>query len=125
MTRLRLVAAVAVLALVPAGAALGGKHATSTAKPKATLVATVADPFVISLTKGGKKVATLKAGRYTIVVKDSAADHDFHLFGPGLDKTTSVTGTGTTTWKVTLKKGAYTYQCDPHASFMKGSFTVK
>jgi plastocyanin len=35
-----------------------------------------------------------------------------------------VSGKGTTTWKVTLKKGTYKYVCDPHASFMKGSFTV-
>jgi plastocyanin len=31
---------------------------------------------------------------------------------------------GTKTWTVTLKAGKYTYVCDPHASFMKGSFTV-
>jgi plastocyanin len=53
-----------------------------------------------------------------------AADHNFHLKGPGLNKTTSVAGKGTFTWTVTLKKGTYTYVCDPHASFMKGSFKV-
>jgi plastocyanin len=57
-------------------------------------------------------------------VQDKASDHNFHLTGPGLNKTTSVSGKGTTTWKVTLKKGKYTYICDPHKSFMKGSFTV-
>ena len=66
----------------------------------------------------------LKAGAYTIVVQDKASDHDFHLTGPGVNKTTDVGDKGTFTWKVTLKKGTYTYVCDPHASFMKGSFTV-
>jgi plastocyanin len=89
-----------------------------------TLVASVSDPLNISLTQGGKKFTKLKAGAYTITVQDKAADHDFHLTGPGLNKTTSVSGKGTTTWKVTLKKGTYKFVCDPHKAFMKGSFTV-
>ena len=32
--------------------------------------------------------------------------------------------TGSKTWKLTLKKGTYKYVCDPHKSFMKGSFKV-
>jgi plastocyanin len=92
------------------------------ATPK--LTASVSDPVNISLKSGAKKVTTLKAGKYTIVVKDNAADHNFHLTGPGVAKTTSVAGKGTFTWTVTLKKGTYKYVCDPHASFMKGSFSV-
>jgi plastocyanin len=92
------------------------------ATPK--LSALVADPVKISLTSRGKKVTKLKAGSYTIVVKDTASDHDFHLTGPGVNKSTTVGGKGTFTWKVTLKKGTYKFVCDPHASFMKGSFTV-
>jgi len=103
-------------------AALGAAAAASAAPP--TLVGSVSDPLNISLTQNGKKVTHLKAGTYTIVVKDTASDHDFHLTGPGVDKTTTVGGKGTFRWKVTLKKGTYTYVCDPHASFMKGSFTV-
>lgn len=113
---MKLVLAVAALAAaltVPAASAGGS-----------TLNGTVGPGFTITLTQGGKKVTALKAGSYTIVVADKASSHDFHLKGPGLDKTTSVGGTGTTTWKVTLKKGSYTYQCDPHASFMHGSFKV-
>jgi plastocyanin len=30
----------------------------------------------------------------------------------------------TVVWHVTLRKGTYKYVCDPHATFMKGSFTV-
>jgi plastocyanin len=70
-------------------------------------------------------VKTLKAGSYTIKVQDKASIHNFHLIGKGLNKSTTVPFTGTQTWKVTLKKGTYTYQCDPHASAgMKGTFKV-
>ncbi|HVM56173.1 MAG TPA: plastocyanin/azurin family copper-binding protein [Gaiellaceae bacterium] len=103
-------------------AALGASAVASASTP--TLAASVSDPLNISLTQHGAKVTHLKAGTYTIVVKDTASDHDFHLTGPGVNKTTSVGGKGTFTWKVTLKPGTYTYVCDPHASFMKGSFTV-
>ena len=51
--------------------------------------------------------------------------HNFHLFGPGVNKKTSVSGTAIQTWTVTLKPGKYTYQCDVHfASGMKGGFKV-
>ena len=58
------------------------------------------------------------------MIADKSNIHDFHLKGPGVDKKTSVGKTGTTTWTVTLKKGKYTYVCDPHAAIMHGSFTV-
>ena len=31
---------------------------------------------------------------------------------------------GTQTWTLKLKAGKYHYQCDPHAAFMNGNFTV-
>jgi plastocyanin len=112
--RLALVAALAALALLVASA--------QAAAPK--LVATDGPGFTITLTKAGKKVVTLKHGSYTIVVSDKSSIHNFHLKGPGLDKKTTVAKTGTTTWKVTLKKGTYKFVCDPHAGIMKGSFKV-
>jgi len=112
-----------VLALVAAAAMLAVPAALARSSG-ATLVGTVGPGFTITLTSGGKKVTTLKAGSYTITVQDKSNIHNFHLTGPGVNKKTSVGGTGTTTWKVTLKKGTYKYVCDPHASFMKGSFTV-
>jgi plastocyanin len=38
---------------------------------------------------------------------------------------TSISATGTKTVTLTLKPGRYTYVCDPHAGFMKGSFRVR
>jgi plastocyanin len=116
MRGVRMVAAVATLAAAFAASA-------GAAVPK--LQAFVSDPVNISLKLRGKPVTTLKAGAYTIVVRDTASDHDFHLTGPGVNKTTTVGGTGTQTWHVILRKGTYKFVCDPHAYFMKGSFTVK
>ena len=115
MNRICMLAAAAAVTAVFAGGA-------GAATPK--LTASVSDPVNISLKMGTKKVTSLKAGKYTIVVKDLAADHNFHLTGPGVNKMTSVAGKSTTTWTVTLKKGTYKFVCDPHKSFMKGSFTV-
>ncbi|MGZ4289975.1 MAG: cupredoxin domain-containing protein [Gaiellaceae bacterium] len=119
MNRTRMLAAAGLAALATG---VVGVSSAGAALPK--LVASVSDPLNISLTQGGKKVTKLKAGTYTIVVQDKASDHNFHLIGPGVNKTTSVSGKATTTWKVTLKKGTYKYVCDPHKGFMKGSFTV-
>ena len=81
--------------------------------------------FSIEVKKGGKDVKTIKAGTYKIKVEDKSSIHNFHLFGPGLNKKTSVPFTGETTWTIKLKPGKYTYQCDIHASSgMKGTFTV-
>jgi plastocyanin len=113
-TRLALAAAVAASALVVAGAA----------QAAGTLNGTVGPGFTITLTQGGKKVTTLKAGTYTIKVADKSSIHNFHLTGPGVNKDTGVKTVGSTTWKVTLKKGTYKYVCDPHKTIMKGSFTV-
>jgi plastocyanin len=113
-TRLALVTLLAAALVVVASA--------SAATP--TLNAVDGPGFTISLKKGGKKVTSLKAGKYKIVVKDLSNLHNFHLSGPGLNKKTGVGSTGTSTWTVTLKKGTYKFVCDPHAAIMKGSFKV-
>ncbi len=41
-----------------------------------------------------------------------------------MNKTTSVPKVYTVTWTVTLKKGTYTFVCDPHKEIMRGSFKV-
>jgi hypothetical protein len=113
-TRLALVTLLAAALVVVASA--------SAATP--TLNGTDGPGFTISLKKSGKKVSSLKAGKYKIVIKDLSNIHNFHLTGPGLNKKTGVGAQGTFTWTVTLKKGTYKFVCDPHAAIMKGSFKV-
>lgn len=89
-----------------------------------TLKGTVGPGFTITLTKAGVKVKKLKAGTYLFKISDKSGIHNFHLKGPGIDKKTGVGFQGSVTWKLRLKKGTYKFVCDPHASFMKGAFTV-
>jgi plastocyanin len=108
----------AALALASAGSAAAHSHAP-------TLSASVGPDFTIALAKDGKKVSKLKAGTYKVVVKDRSAIHDFHLKGPGVNKVLTAVGfTGTKTVTITLKKGSYTFVCDPHAHDMHGAFKV-
>ena len=69
------------------------------------------------------RVATVKAGAAVIVVRDRSATDNFHLTGPGVNRTTTKAGKGTFTWKLRLKKGVYRYRSDATPS-LKGSFRV-
>ena len=90
-----------------------------------TVKGTVGPGFSISLTSGGKKVSKLKPGSYRFEISDKSSIHDFHLIGPGMNRTiTGVSFVGKKSISVTLKKGTYRFVCDPHSSAMKGSFTV-
>jgi plastocyanin len=82
--------------------------------------------FEIEVKQNGEDAESVKAGTYTLKVEDKSDQHNFHLIGPGVDmKVTEVGFVGDKTVTVTLKKGTYTYQCDPHASSgMKGTFEV-
>jgi plastocyanin len=95
------------------------------AAPK-TVKGTVGPGFTIAMTMDGKKVTTLKAGvAYRFRITDRSAAHDFHLKGPGVNRVvTGVAYTGTKSITLTLRKGNYSYVCDPHSSSMKGTFKV-
>ena len=84
-----------------------------------TYKGTVGPGFTISMAK-----KPTKPGKIKLVVSDKSSIHNFHLAGPGVNVKTSVSGTGTKTFTVTLKKGTYTFVCDPHKSIMKGSFKI-
>jgi plastocyanin len=84
-----------------------------------TLIGTVRPGFTITMNK-----KTARAGTYVITIHDLASLHDFHLTGPGVDKKTSVTVTGTTKWTVKLKKETYHFVCDPHHTIMHGVLNV-
>ena len=67
----------------------------------------------------------ITAGDYTLVVDDQSSAHNFHLTGPGgVDVSTDVSTEGEESFDITLVPGEYTFQCDPHASSMNGTFTV-
>jgi hypothetical protein len=114
-----------VLAVALAVGALLGPAGAGAATPK--LVASVGPGHTITLrTPAGAIARSVKAGVYTIVVRDRAADHDFRLTGPGVNKATGVGFVGTQAWKVRLAKGkSYRFLCDPHSDEMFGSFRVR
>jgi len=117
----KLLLLIAVAALVVAGPA--------DAKAPA-LTGYVGPGFSITLLKGTKKVTTITAGTYRLVIFDKSKIHNFHLMGPGrkgYDKvltTVPYLGKKVVPGTITLTPGRWTYVCDPHASTMHGSFRV-
>jgi plastocyanin len=107
------------LGLTTTLATLALASSTFAAATTNTLTGTVGPGFTITMNK-----KTVKAGTYALTIRDLASIHDFHLTGPGVDKKTSVTGTGTTKWTLKLKKGTYHFVCDPHHTFMHGVLKV-
>jgi plastocyanin len=124
--RFRLVALASAAALVAVGIATGttGTTATTMAAPK--LRGTIGPGFTVSLKNAnGKKVTTLKHGKYTFVVGDKSSIHNFTLNGPGA-KNKTITGTsfvGTKTMTLTLKTGKYRFYCTVHPT-ITGTFKV-
>jgi plastocyanin len=131
------------LALVLGASACGGGSSSSTssseetttqggggggggASASGTLEGETGPGFEIEVKQNGEDAESVKAGTYTLKVEDKSDQHNFHLIGPGVDdKVTDVGFVGDKTVTVTLRKGTYTYQCDPHASSgMKGTFEV-
>jgi len=102
--------------------------APAAAKP-VVLNGKVGPGFTISLSKGGKKVRSLEAGLYKIVVSDRSAAHNFVLEkargGSFERQITSVPFTGTKSFTVKLTPGKWEVYCRPHESAMKSEFTVR
>ena len=100
--------------------------ASAMSSPK--LVGTVGPGFTISLKKDSKKVTKLKAGKYTFVVHDKSAIHNFTVEqekGGKFEKhLTETPFTGTKTVSIMLKKGKWKFYCSNHESQMFGFFTV-
>jgi plastocyanin len=112
------VKAVAALAALVVAAALAVALPASASTP---VIKGVDGPgFTITMTP-----SSAKAGKVKLVVADKSNAHNFHLIGPGVNVKTSVAEISTKTFVITLKKGTYQFVCDPHKSFMKGTFTVK
>jgi plastocyanin len=88
------------------------------------LVAQVGPKQTISLkTASGARVKQLKAGSYSIKVKDVTKVDNFHLIAPGVNRRTGVKSMSTSTWNITLRAGTGTYRSDAHRR-LHGSFRV-
>jgi hypothetical protein len=111
-------------ALVFAGAAFSRSSGTKTLK------GVVGPGYSISLQMNGKKVKTLKAGKYKIVISDKSDFHNFTLerekpAKPKLEKhitSTAFTGSKTLVW--TLKPGSWRAYCSIHEAQMHQDFKV-
>ncbi len=89
------------------------------------LFGTVGPGFTISLRDAsGARVTRLDPGTYDIEIQDLSDEHNFHLTGPSVNRSTEIGDTGMVTWTVTLVEGVYRYVCDPHSGTMNGSITV-
>jgi hypothetical protein len=121
---MRILLALLVLCATVAPAASAHRHSTT------TLVAAVGknDSFAISLTRNGKRVTSLPARTYTIVVHDYSSLHNFALGSVTAGKrlfTGSVPGKGTETYRLKLIAGTYAFACSAHPTTMNGHFTVR
>lgn len=91
------------------------------------LVGTVGPGYTITLKDaGGNNVTSLPPGVFDFQINDLSDFHNFHLTGPGVDRTTTVPDTGQVTWdNITLQaESTFTYVCDPHSFDMNGRFTT-
>jgi hypothetical protein len=118
-------AALAVTVLVAAGAAFSRTTSTPTLK------GVVGPGYSIKLTKGGKRVKSLKAGKYKFVISDKSSIHNFtvereHPSKPKIEKhLTSTPFMGSKTVVMTLKPGSWSFYCSNHEAQMHGDFAVK
>ena len=87
------------------------------------LLGTVGPGFTITLQHpDGRVVTQIVPGTYDVVVRDLDVEHNFHLFGSGVEFFTDVEQTGTVTWSVTFGNARYTLLCDPHSTQMVRTF---
>ena len=99
-----------VLIVLTACAALVLVPGAATAPAQAVHLDGVVGPgFTITLAgASGRLVTQLDPGAYEITVRDLSDEHNFRLFGPGVEQFTQVETTGTVTWTVTFREGRYT-----------------
>jgi hypothetical protein len=91
-----------------------------------TFYGTVGPSSTIVLKRAnGTVVRSASRGNKTFVIRDRSASHNFHLYGPGIDRRTGVAFVGTRTWSpLLLRIGRYTLVCDRHPRTMVRRFNV-
>ena len=124
MSRKALAAFVVVVAamLVVAGSALG-----RTSKMP-TLKGVVGPGYTIKLIMNGKKVKSLKAGKYKFAITDKSDFHNFKVEwekGGHFEKQITTTPfTGSKSVVITLKPGSWRAYCSVHESQMHTDFKI-
>ncbi len=113
-----------------AGAALASSASARTAATNPTLVGKVGlhDAYTITLTfANGRKVKSLPAGTYRLVVHDYSKIHNFALGSQTQNRrllTTGIPWVGTRKYTLRLVPGSYVFACSAHFRTMNGTFVV-
>jgi len=105
---------------------------TAQARPASnpTLIGKVGlhDAYTITLTfTNGRKVKTLPAGTYTLIVHDYSTIHNFALGSQTQNRrllTTGIPWVGTKKYRLRLAPGSYAFACSAHFQTMNGTFVV-
>ena len=122
---------IAALLVVAATTAVLAVTAATGGTSQSRLVGTVGKngSFRITLVDSrGRLVKSIKAGTYTVVVRDASRIHNFEIErehnGPDWD-ITNVGFVGTKTIRLKLTPGEYKAYCEPHESSMFQKFVVR
>jgi alpha-tubulin suppressor-like RCC1 family protein len=108
------------------GIAASAEHSLANGRRATVTLRGAVAPRKISLrTVAGDRVTRLCAGRYTIVVRDRSARDNFHIVGPGVNRSTGIASRGRTRFRVRLRAGRrYRYRSDRPGARLTGSFRV-
>jgi len=116
------------IALAFAAAALAVAPGASPATPVLVAKVGLHDAYTIVLTfPNGRKVKSIPAGTYTIVVHDYSKIHNFALGSRTQNRrlfTTGIPWVGTRKYTLKLAPGSYAYACSAHFRTMNGTFVV-
>jgi hypothetical protein len=100
--RLRALLVAMAVALLAAPAAQAYTTFYGRVGPGTTIVLKRADGTVVKKARHGNK---------TLVIRDRSSSHNFHLYGPGVDRRTGVAFVGTRTWSPVLLRVGGTRSC--------------
>jgi len=118
------------LAVTIAAGALASTASPAPSAANPTLIGKVGlhDAYTITLTfTSGRKVKTLPAGTYTLIVHDYLKIHNFALGSQTQNKrllTTGIPWVGTRKYRLRLVPGSYAFACSAHFRTMNGTFVV-
>jgi hypothetical protein len=112
--------------LLLAAALVGALLVVPSAQAYIHFYGTVGPTATITLKRGdGTNVTRAVHGLRTFVIRDRSTLHNFHLFGPGVDRATTLVFVGARTWTpVRLRIGTYVFRCDAHPRTMRKTFVV-